>query len=172
MASRGVPSGGSLPGSMPGAGYTGVNRTSPVPALGMSEYQGKPRPDCPEMFQPQLEIHGLCAVGMSAASWGSGNREGLVAWRQPHLLPAVFPGPPTPTSAPAPCASEGISEPAHPPCLPLPGARFGRKYPGPPTHSSGQAPGDPPSNSLPAASFGDTLVRAQPVFSAQQLYYL
>ena len=139
---------------MLGTGATVEKRTKPVPALRTSEDQGKPGQDCPKIFQPQLERHGLCEVGMPGASWGSGNREGFVAWRMPHLLPTVFLGPPPPSPPPQLHASEGTSEPACLPCLPLSGARFGWKYPGTPARSSSRPPGDPPSNSLPAASSG------------------
>lgn len=147
-----------------------VNRTSPVPALRTSEHREKPGQDCPEMFKPQLEIHRLCDVGMPGASWDNGNREGLLAWRRPHLLPTVFLGPPASSPPPQLRASEGTSEPARLPYLPLSGARFGWKYPGPPAHSSGQPPGDPPSNFLPAASFGGSPARVLSLLD--KLYYL
>lgn len=125
LANRGARRGRYVADSMLGAGDTVVNTTSQSLLSGHQNMRGSQGQDCPEMFKPLLEIHGLCDTGMPGASWGRGNREGLVAWRQPHLLPTVFLGPSTPSPPPQLPASEGTSEPTQAPGLPLPGARCG-----------------------------------------------
>ena len=111
-------------------GYGG-KQDQPSPCSGQQTLRESQSQDCPEMSKPPLEIHGPCDVGAPGASRAAGTERGL--------LPGGASPPPNciswPTymlaSALAPCFRE-LLRARRAPCLPLPGARFGWKYPGPP----------------------------------------
>lgn len=159
-----------MPGSGLGAGEMVANKTAQSLLSGQQNVRESQSQGCLEMCKPPLEIHGLCDVGTPGASWGSRNREGLL----PGAASPPFNCISWPTYTLASTLARCLRGHLRAPLGPLPPTSRGKiwlEISWPTTHSSSQPPGDPPSSSLPAAPFGDTVVGAQLVFSVCSISY-